>query len=120
MAEIYKQFAGTPSGGAHGSYEDPLNYVLSHHIETQNAIQAEVMSRTAIARSQLAKHRAAGHSSISSEIGDVDGVIWLTDHGTEGAYSTNPMTPVYAIEFGRAGGRGGARPLTAAFPEVML
>lgn len=112
MAEIYEQFAGIPSAGSHGVYEDPLNYVLSHHFEVAAAIEAEGMARSIAAQRQLAMHRDEGHARIHVEVGSVDWTVWLEDRSDEPA--------ALAIEYGAQGGRGGARPLSAAFPEVML
>ena len=118
MAEIYKSFPGIPNSGSHGAYDDPLHYVFAHHRSVRVAVEGEALGRARVASSTLRAHRAEGHSDISVEGGSVDFTIWLTDRGEEGKYATNPMTPVYAIEFGREGGRGGARPLSTAFPEV--
>lgn len=112
MAEIYRSFAGVPSSGSHGSYDDPLNYVLSHHEDVRNWIEREGTFRAMAASRQLAMHRDEGHARVEVEAGAVDYTVWLVDDSDEPA--------ALAIEYGSAGGRGGARPLTAAFPEVMM
>lgn len=75
MAEIYKHFAGIPSSGAHGAYDDPLNYVLSHHSEVAAAIEAEGMARSLAAQRQLSMHRDEGHARIHVEVGSVDWTV---------------------------------------------
>lgn len=115
--ELYRKIPGIPNSGPNGAYDDPLNYVFSHHEKVKAKILSEVETRSAIAKAKLAAHRDTGASSIGVQGGAVDYYVSLIDTDPESAGGRKNAS-VLSIEFGGKSGRGGVAPLRTAFPEI--
>ena len=98
-----------------------MNKIISHHEDTQDALDHIVGRRAEIAAAELAHHVFSGDSYIDIEVGEVDRYLVLNDERGQLAAMT--------IEFGREGGTTdkhgnpvspmpAVKPLRTAIPEA--
>ena len=111
MAKVYRKPFGAPA--ARG--QDPLNWVISHHVDVQAALDSVAAYRADIASQVLAQHSRSGAAHIVVERNAVDRFVALVDEPDEYG-SVNAM----AIETGSSDGRGGVHALGHAFPETRV